>query len=350
MDRILNYGCVGAGGIADKKALLQYSSAEHVVLAALCDPNREKASVLAQKYGIPHVYDDYREMLKQENLDIVDVCTPNTLHEPVTVSALQHGCHVHCEKPMAVTVEKAESILEAKNRYGKKVIIGFNKRFTQESQMVKRLVLEGFFGELYQVQCGWKRRAGIPGRGSWFTQKECSGGGALIDIGVHILDLVSYFLDYPAVSSVSAATYQKFADNPLRNRSGYAQNPQGIFDVEDLASGFIRFQNGASVGFEFSWASNIEEETCFYELKGTKGGVYFKNDEIRFFSELGGACVDIFPKFKKHAKTQNESEHFIDCILNDKEPISTPEQSVYLIRLIDACYRSAQENDSVRME
>lgn len=347
MIKQIRYGCIGTGGIAAKKHLNQYSQIDTIDIVAVCDVSIEKAERLARKYNIPRVYTDYKEMLKKEQLDLVSVCTPNYLHKPIIIEVLKNGGHVHCEKPMAITVEESEAIIKAKNKYGKKIMVGLNKRFTPESLLVKKYVEGDFFGEIYHAQCGWRRRAGIPGRGSWFTNKKLSGGGPMIDLGVHILDLTMYLMGYPQSRAVDATTYSKFSNSTTRDRYGYIASQEGIFDVEDMAVGFVRLENGATINFEFSWASNIEEESFYYELKGTKGGVSYINGEVKMFSEVMGTCVDVIPRINMRAKQENECEHFVDCIIEDKEPIATAEQALSLIKIIEASYKSAKQNKQV---
>lgn len=346
MPQKIRYGCIGAGGIADKKHLNEYSKLSNVEMVAICDTNLAAAEKLAQKYSIPEIYQDYKEMFEKANLDLISVCTPNNLHMPITVAALEKGIHVHCEKPVGLNANEAQAILDARSEYGKKVMIALNNRYTAESCFVKRYADSGFFGEIYHAKCGWRRRNGIPGKGMWFTNKKFSGGGPLIDLGVHFIDLVLFFMGYPSPATVNGSVYSKFSDSSFRIRPGYKIVGDGIFDVEDMAVGFIRLENGASIDFDFSWASNIEKETKFYEILGTKGGVSFINGELKIFSEILDTCINIVPEL--NTKPVNEFEHFIDCIENDREPNSSPEQAVKLMKIIDAIYLSAETRREIR--
>jgi predicted dehydrogenase len=336
----LRYACIGAGGIADKKHLNEYAKLAEIELAAICDPNLKAAEKLAEKYGIPKVYADYRELLEEESLDLVSICTPNYLHAPITIEALEKGVNVHCEKPLALNAQEAQAIVEAKNRYHRKVMVGLNNRFSNESLFVKKYADAGLFGEIYHVKCGWRRRNGIPGKGAWFTDKKLSGGGALIDLGVHFLDLVLHFMGYPAVASVSGAVYSKFGNSSNRLRPGYKNNGDGRFDVEDMAVGMVRMDNHATLDFEFSWASNIEKETKYYELLGTKGGVSFRDGELKIFSEVLDTSINVVPEMNSSVKSVNEFEHFTECIRSGREPMASPEQAVRLMQIIDGLYLS----------
>ena len=346
----LKYGCVGAGGIADWKHLKGYSAIERVEIRAICDPNIKAAERLAEKYNIPEVYEDYNEMLEKSELDFISVCTPNCFHMPVTVRALEKGVHVHCEKPLAMNAEEAQMIVDAKDKYGKKVMAALNNRFTNEAFFVKKYAEEGLFGEIYHAKCGWRRRRGIPGKGGWFTSKKMSGGGPLIDLGVHFMDLVMYFMDFPSPVTVTGETYSRFAENTSRNSWSYGSSGDGTYDVEDLAVGFVKLANGATVDFEFSWASNIEKEYNYYELLGTKGGASYKDGQLKLFSEILDTCVDIFPNTGYPKRALDEFEHFIECIVCGKEPLAPPEQAVKLMKIIDGTYESARTKREVAFQ
>lgn len=349
MPDVLKYGCIGAGGIADWKHLDGYSKIGGVKIQAICDSNLKAAEKLAEKYGIPDVYKDYIEMLDKTELDFVSICTPNYLHAPAALEALKRGMHVHCEKPVAMNAQEAQSMVDAKNKYGRKLMVALNNRFTNESFFVKRYAEAGFLGDIYHAKCGWRRRRGIPGKGGWFTNKSMSGGGPLIDLGVHFLDLTMYFMGNPKPSSVSGATYSKFSANISRNGWNYGSKGDGIYDVEDFAVGFVRLENGATIDLEFSWASNIEKEYNYYELLGTKGGISFSDGKLKIFSEIEDTCVNILPDTNYSDKALNEFEHFIDCIKNDREPLAPPEQAVDLMKIIDGIYKSAETKKEVML-
>ena len=241
----------------------------------------------------PHaaVYTDYKELLKDESIDAVDICTPNYLHSIIAVDAFKSGKHVLCEKPDAIDVTEVLKMKNAADEAGKVLMVIRNNRFATASQYAKKFVEDGRMGEIYCGRCGWQRRRGIPGKGGWFTTKEQSGGGPLIDLGVHMIDLAVWLMGNPTPVAVSANTYTKFADNDTsdseNSKFGDAKS-QGTFDVEDLAMGMIRFDNGAVLQIEFSWASNIKEENRFVELRGTKAGLKWKDNEVEFFTEEDG--------------------------------------------------------------
>src|SRR4051812_13543833 len=231
----LRYGLIGAGSNAERKHLNNYMTLPNVELVSICDVNIESAERLAQKYNIKKVYSNYEDMLNNEELDLVSICTPNYLHAEISIYALSKGVNVHCEKPLAVNAIEAQKIVEAKNKSGKKVMLGLNNRFTNEAVFLKKYIDAGYLGDIYQVKAGWIRRSGIPGRGTWFTNKDCAGGGVMIDLGVHYLDLALFLIGMPEPSYITGSTHENFTETTTRNRNGYKGNPNGVFNVEDTA-------------------------------------------------------------------------------------------------------------------
>ncbi|MFJ7978010.1 Gfo/Idh/MocA family protein [Peribacillus sp. NPDC096379] len=346
----LRYGLIGAGSNAVKKHVSNYTKLDHIEFVSVCDINIENATKVARKYNIESVYSDYREMLKHEKLDIVSICTPNHLHADIAVYALLNGVNVHCEKPLAINAAEAQRIVDAKNISGKKVMVGLNNRFTNEMVKLKQYIDVGFFGDIYHAKAGWKRRSGIPGRGTWFTNQALSGGGVMIDLGVHFLDLPLFLLGLPEPSYITGATYQNFANTTTRNRNGYKGNPEGIFNVEDTAVGLIGFKNEATISFEFSWASNIEKDETFVEIFGTRGGASYKNGELKLFSEHFDTCIDIIPDINPNITLKNEFKHFTNCILNEEILYATAEDGVYMMNIIDHFYKAADSKAPVLFE
>lgn len=346
----IRYACIGTGGIADKKHLNEYSKISGVDVVAVCDVNEAAARRVAEKYGIPKVHADYLDMLKTEQLDLVSICLPNHLHASVVLECLAHGVHVHCEKPLALSAAEVESIRAAQQRSGKHVMVAMNNRFTPETQLIATMVERGFFGHIYHAKCGWRRNSGIPGIGKWFTDKTLSGGGPLIDLGVHFLDLALWLMGHSQPVSAYGMTYRHFDSDVHRIRKGYVSQPGGVFNVEDTAVGFVRLANDATVDMEFSWAGNTEKETKYLELLGEKGGCSMVNGELKFFSQMGDVCVTSQPDTATIKPAQGDCRHFAECLLNGRMPTSTVEQALMLMQAIDALYLSAAERREVRIE
>lgn len=355
MGKTLKFGIAGTGNIFVNhhlKPLMEHAEAE---IVAVCDTNEAKARKIAGEWGIPRVFSDYRTMLAEcGELDAVDICTPNLYHSEIAVAALRAGKHVFCEKPDAINPAEAQKMADAAAAADKLLMVMRNNRFTPASQYLKQFIGEGLMGEIYTGRCGWVRRRGIPGKGGWFTDKALSGGGPLIDLGVHFIDLAIWLMGNPKPVAVTGATYSKFADNELSNsvHSNYGEKREnGVYNVEDLATGFIRFANGASLQLEFSWASNIGESMNFVELRGTKAGCSLKKGELQIFSEAAGRLIDINPVLDRGAEPGHARNlrHFIDCVLQREQPVFTPDQGVDMIKILSALYESAESGREVRL-
>ncbi|NOU64832.1 gfo/Idh/MocA family oxidoreductase [Paenibacillus sp. LMG 31461] len=354
MKNKLKLGIAGAGNIFKVAHAPVFAEHPEIEFVAVCDPIADRAKQQAEQWGIPYFYTDYKEMLsKHPELDAIDICSPNKYHSDIAVAALEAGLHVFCEKPDAISPEEASRMANAAEKSGKLLITMRNNRFRPAIQFLKKYVTAGHAGDIYTGRCGWVRRRGIPGKGGWFTTKELSGGGPLIDLGVHFIDVAVWLMGNPRPVSVVGATYTKFADTSLSD-SAHSQfgekSEQGIYDVEDLATGFIRFDNGATLQIEFSWASNIEEETNFVELRGTKAGFTFKRGETKIFTEIEGTLCDISPKLAKDNHGHGEHlHHFIDCVQGRDQPIITPADGLHMIQILSAIYESARTGSEVKL-
>ena len=355
MEKTLKIAVIGIGGIARNMHLPAYAAMDNVEVVALCDIQLHKAQAEAEKYGIATVLENYRDVLKIQGLDAVDICTPNYLHSVIAVEALDAGLHVFCEKPDAVSVSEAERMKEAAQRSGKVLMVMRNNRYMPVSKFLKKYVDAGNMGRIYAARCGWQRRRGIPGKGGWFTTKEQSGGGPLIDLGVHMIDLTMWLMGNPKPVAVTGCTYCEFANNNVSDSidSSYGEKKSdGTFDVEDLAMGFIRFDNGACMQIEFSWASNIEKEQRFFELRGTKAGACWSSatGKLGIYTEEFGQTVDYMPVIDNKAGPGHHAAnlmHFVDVLLNGTEPMFVPQQGVNMVKILEAIYESARTGKEV---
>jgi predicted dehydrogenase len=351
---------IGNGGIARAAHAPYYLAMENVELVAACDIVLEKAEQFAKDFNIPKAIKDYEEVFEIEGLDAVDICTPNYLHSEIAVKALNKGINVFCEKPDAISVEEALKMKEAADKSGKILMVMRNNRYSQSLRFLKNYISSGQMGEIYSARCGWVRRRGIPGKGGWFTTKAQSGGGPLIDLGAHMIDASIWLMGNPKPVSVSGCAYTKFADRDDisdSEHSKFGEKKQGgIFDVEDLAMGFIRFDNGACMQIEFSWASNVAQEDIFIELRGTKAGSewhYASKGQVRIFTEAFGKTADYMPNLPAedgatpHGKNL---EHFADCVINGTAPGFVPQQGVDVIKLLCAFYESAKTGREVTID
>ncbi len=339
---------VGVVGVGIGSLHIQgYQRHPHAEVVAVCDINEERAQQVAQEYGVPHVFADYQQMLEKVELNAVSVCTPNALHAPVAIAAMEAGCHILCEKPLAHNLQDAEQMLKVAQKTGVIFMMGMNNRFRGDSQTLKRHIDAGDLGDIYYAKCGWLRRNGIPGFGGWFTTKSMSGGGPLIDIGVHVLDLTWWLMGCPEPEAVFGATFAKFG--PYGRGQGGWGTPQkgGTFDVEDLATALIRFENGAVCQMDASWASYIERDVFYSQVMGTKGGATL--EPLRIFTDRHGVPEDFVPHAPHIHGHLAEVEHFVDCIVKRKQPIAPIEHGVAIMRILDGIYRSAQTGEMVTL-
>ncbi|MCU6709666.1 Gfo/Idh/MocA family oxidoreductase [Paenibacillus sp. J5C_2022] len=348
----LKLGVVGAGNIFKYAHLPAWNAHPEVEIVAFCDVNENAAAAMAHEHGSAGIYTDYREMLADKEIDMVDITTPNLFHSEVSVAALHAGKHVYCEKPDAINPEEAQRMADEAKKSGNILMVTRNNRFRAESQFLKKYIEKGHMGDIYTGRCGWQRRWGIPGSG-WFTNKALSGGGPLIDLGIHFIDLSVWLMGSPKPVSVVGAAYSKFGDKHLRlSQSVQSPHTQAAYrnDVEDLASGFIRFDNGATLQIEFSWASHVEEEMAYLELRGTQAGAKLTDRDCKLFTDIEGIHCDIIPKFPAdiHPHTENIN-HFVDCVQRRAEPIILPQFGVDMVKILSAIYKSAETGSEVKL-
>ena len=350
----IRVGIIGTGKIFANAHGTAWESSPHVQVTAVTDVYRPAAEEQAKRFGTDRVYTDYREMLEREQLDAVDICVPNVYHSEVAIAALERGINVFCEKPDAVNPLEAQRMADTAARAGKLLMVMRNNRFTQQAQFLKRYIESGAMGEIYAARAGWLRRRGVPGRGGWFTTKALSGGGPLIDLGVHMIDVATWLMGNPKPVTVSGSAYTKFANAKMTGAAvRRGASSEGVFDVEDLASGYIRFDNQASMQIEFSWASNIEEDSLkFVELRGTRAGAMLRNRELKLMTEIEGVQCDITPRFlpDEGMAQWRHIRHFIDCLVGEAKPINTPESGVDMIKILSAIYESAETGAEVRLD
>ncbi|MBQ2713292.1 MAG: Gfo/Idh/MocA family oxidoreductase [Clostridia bacterium] len=344
----MKVGIIGVGGIARLTHISDLLSIGQEIVA-LCDINPKKLEDAEELVGHPvNTYLDYNEMLADEEIEAVHICTPNYTHAPLSIAALKAGKHVLCEKPDSISVEDALAMQQAERESGKVLCCIRNNRFTPTGKFLKKFADKN--GTFYAGRCGWQRVRGIPGKGGWFTTKEKSGGGPLIDLGVHMIDLAIYLMGNPTPVAVSGCTYTKFTDSELSNsvHSMFGDRQEnGTFDVEDLAMGFIRFDNGACLQIEFSWASNVEEELVYVELRGEKAGIYLRNGVAKLITEQDGAMVSMHPETDGGDGHKNCFKHFYNVLQGKEERILTMEQGVNMIKILMAIYESAKTGKEV---
>jgi len=357
MSKTYRIAIIGCGGIANGKHMPSLKKLKNVEMVAFCDIVSEKAHEAAAKYGTSEakVYEDYREVLKDRTIDIVHVCTPNDSHAEVAIAALEADKHVMCEKPMAKTAADARRMVEAVKRTGKKLTIGYNNRFRPDSQHLHNLCADGELGEVYFAKAHAIRRRAVPTWGV-FLDEEKQGGGPLIDIGTHALDLTLWMMNNYEPKVVLGTSYHKLSQ---RENAANAWGPwdPSKFTVEDSAFGMITMKNGATIILESSWALNsleVDEAKC--TLCGTEGGADMKgglriNGEKH--SRLYQTEVDLkaggvaFYSGETESAPDLEMRMWIQAIENDTDPVVTPEQACVVSEILEAIYESAKTGKAV---
>ena len=350
-------GIIGCGGIANGKHLPALKKIKEVELVAFCDIIVERAEKAAKEYGVEgaKAYEDFNEMLKNEKLDVVHVCTPNNVHAPASIAAMEAGCHVMCEKPMAKNVEQAQAMLDAQKRTGMKLTIGYQNRFNPESQFVKRACDNGELGDIYYAKAHAVRRRAVPTWGVFLDEEE-QGGGPLIDIGTHALDLTLWCMDNYKPKRVSGSVFKKLGDQKETGNAWGDWDPEK-YTVEDSAFGFIQMENGATIVLESSWALNtldVKEAKC--SLCGTLAGADME-DGVRLNLAKYGKLTTIKPELgaggvafydgESVSAADMEARQWIDAVINDKEPCVKPEQAICVTQILEAIYKSAKEGKEI---
>ena len=348
-------GFIGCGGIANGKHFPGMAQQEGVDMCAFCDLILERAEKAAKEYGTPDakVYTDYHELLADPTIDAVHVLTPNVAHCEITVAALEAGKHVLCEKPMAATPADAKKMLEARDRTGKMLTIGYQYRHFPENQVAKKVVDSGALGDVYYAEATYLRRRGVPTWGV-FTDKAKQGGGPLIDLGVHVIDLSRYLCGNPKPVTVFGATFSKLGARknlksvvlPWESTSD-VKKKEYKFDVEDFVTAMIRFDNGLLVTAEASFSLNIEKDTGNVELLGTKAGLTLSPFVLH--TECNDMLADtvIRANIGEGDFFRAEMENFVNAIEGIAPCKAPAEDGVELMRILDAIYESAETGKSV---
>jgi len=351
MNNKIKIGIIGTGSISNEH-INSYLKNPNVELYAFCDINEEHLNTMSEKYGVTKKFTNMNEMLSLKEIDAVSVCTWNSAHAPCVIAALNTGKHVMCEKPMATSAEDARAMKAAADKNGKLLMIGFVRRYGNDCELLEDFISTGYFGDLYYAKATYLRRKGSPG--GWFGDKSRSGGGPLIDLGVHVIDLVRYLMGNPKPVSIYGATFKKLFDRKnVKDEVGYTSSSKtdnDIFDVEDLVTAMIRFDNGAVLSIESSFSLNIKNDEGKIELFGTKAGAKLDPD-LQLFTEVNGYMANVnlntSTALSFNGLFAKEIDHFVSCV-KDGIPCKSPAQDgVDIMTIIDAIYESAKTGHEV---
>ncbi len=347
----IKLGFIGTGSIAHAHGDAYKKMGDRVEYVACCDLNEERAKKFAEKYGFKKYYTDYKQMLAENKFDAVEVCTWNSAHAECTIAALNAGANVKCEKPMAMNTQEAIAMKEAAEKNGKLLMIGFVRRHGNDAAAAIDFIDKGFLGDVYFIKASYLRRAGFPG--GWFGDKSRSGGGPLIDLGVHVIDLSRYIVGNPKPVTVFGATFNKIGSRNHLKTSGKewqsaTESEEPIFTVEDLATAMIRFDNGVVLYVEASFNLNMSDKT--------PGGLVLYGDKAGLTLdpfELHTECNDMLADIQIHGPTgcgdffYYEDTNFLDSIEGKAVCKAPADDGIELMRILDAIYESAATGKSV---
>ncbi len=353
-------GIVGCGGIGTQKHLPALSALDYVEVVAFCDLVEERAKKAAKEFGVEgaKVYTDYKDLLKDTEIQTIHVCTPNKSHKDISIDALHANKHVLCEKPMAKTAADAKAMLQAAKETGNLLSVGYQNRYREDSRYLKKACQRGDLGEIYFAKAHAVRRRAVPTWGVFLNEEE-QGGGPLIDIGTHALDLTLWLMDNYKVKSVKGSVYKKLGDQTETGNAFGDWDPEE-FKVEDSAFGFITMENGATIILESSWALNtLDVGEAKTTLCGTKAGADMR-DGLRFnMADLGklaekkpalGADGVDFYEGGDDKPEVIEAKTFYDAVMNGSELVVKPEQALVVTEILEAIYESARTGKTIEFE
>lgn len=348
----LRVGVIGAGSISDLH-LAAYAKNEEAELVAIADLNEGRAREKADQFGAKKVYTDYHDLLADDEIDSVSICLWNNLHAKVAIDALDAGKNVLVEKPLSMTVEEAKKIEEAVHRNKKLLQVGFVRRHGANTKIIKDFIDGGDLGEIYYAKASYLRRLGNPG--GWFADKEKSGGGPLIDIGVHVIDICWYLMGRPKVKSVSGNVYHKLGNRKnIKNLNFYkaADYDASKNTVEDMANALIRFENGASLMVDVSFTLHAKQDEVSVKLYGDKGGAELEPD-LLIVTEKYDTILNATPQISQTTfdftqSFQNEINHFVTSCLTGEESNSPVEDGVEIMKILCGVYESSEKGIEIQ--
>jgi predicted dehydrogenase len=358
-DDTLRVGVVGVGW-AGRQHLAAYDAVPGVEVAAVAALEATARGEVAARFGVERHFERWEDLLEIEGLDAVSVAAPTFLHAPVSIAALKRGIHVLCEKPLARTVAEGTAMVEAARRAGRVLDVAFNKRRRGDIRKLQEIVAAGRLGSPYYAKTWWMRGRGIPGLGSWFTRAELAGGGPLLDIGVHVLDYALFVLGGPTVRAVSASTYDHlgtagFGSAPDSDKTGVSG--ARVFDVEDLATVFMRLEGGGTLLLEASWAAHRPApDELGLTVFGTRGGaelVIHDQDEpgsLRIFTDDGGVPAETRLATELGGAHDLVVEQFVRTVRSGDWDGADGSAALQLARVVECCYRSAAEGREVQVD
>jgi len=349
-------GDVGVGW-AGQQHIKAYSAREDVDLVGIAGLEEDSREQLAAEFGVAHSVARWEDLLELDGLEAISVAVPTFLHAPIALAALERGLHVLCEKPIALNGDEAQRMVAAARSAGRVLDVAFNHRRRGDVQKLRGLIEEGRLGRPYYTKAWWLRRTGIPTLGSWFTQSSLAGGGPLVDIGVHVLDYALFLLGNPAVKSVSASTYDLLGTNGFggsRESSKSGADGDAAFDVEDLATVFMRLEDGGTLLLEASWAMHRADGDQFgATLYGTEGGAEWYVDDyvpvgsLKLFGDKDGSATTQSFRADIGGGHPAVVGDFVAAVRSGEWAGHDGRAAAQLARVVDAAYQSAREQREI---
>lgn len=351
MDKV-RIGVIGAGTISQSH-LTAYAARDDVEKVMIADQVGQRAADRAAEYGFAGSTDSVDELLARDDIDAVSICTWNNSHADIAIRAMEAGKDVLSEKPMSKTVEEAQTVADAVERTGRKYEIGYVRRYGQNASVLKRYIEAGDLGKLYYAKSSFLRRAGNPG--GWFADVERSGGGPLIDVGVHNIDLAWWLLGKPSTTTISASVFHEIGPrgniDTLERWKAADYDPE-VDTVEDLATAFLRFDNGATLSVDVSYSLHALADETSLKVHGTQGGAELE-PELKLVTEQHNTIVNVLPQMDHltwdggafHA----EIGHFVELVKGNAEPFAPVSDGVEMMKMLMGIYRSGKEGREITL-
>lgn len=350
MDK-LKVAVIGCGAIANSAHIPSYLNNPDAEIKYFCDIIPERAQKAVEKYGCGTAIIDYHDALNDPEIEAVSVCTPNNMHPVIAIDALRAGKNILCEKPAARTYAEALEMQKVQHETGKVLNIGVVNRFNNGVNVIKNIIDSGELGEVFHVYASFRAYRSIPGLGGDFTTKAVAGGGALIDWGVHYLDIVMYCCGDPIPKTVSGETFSRLGRD-MKNyvyTDMWAGPPKydGTYDVEDSVTGLIR-TSGPVITLNGAWAQNIGEGASYIDFMGDKGGIRLQyGKDFKLYTVKGGALMECTPKYQTRDHFQNEIDAFVRCVRTGEKLPSHIDSAILTSRIMQGLYDSAESHREV---
>lgn len=356
MKEKIKVAVIGCGNIANSAHIPAYMASDIAEIKYFCDIIPERADAAVEKYGCGKAVYDYHEILDDAEIDAVSVCTHNDMHSVISIDFMRHGKDVLCEKPAARILSEALEMEKVSYETGRILSIGVCNRYANSVNHIRKLIADGELGDVYHVYASFRAHRSIPGLGGDFTTKACSGGGALIDWGVHYIDLILYCLGDPQVLTASGEAFCKLGKD-MKNyvyESMWAEDTKntetGTYDVDDSVVGLVR-TDSAVVSFNGAWAQNIGERETFIDFMGDKGGVrldYCGN--FRFWTTKNGMLTETTPTYRANDMHRSEVLDFVECVAKGERNRNDIKYAVGTSKILQAIYDSSEAHAEIKIK